>query len=299
MRPRAPLTARRSAWLTAAATVAGVGALSSTDARALEHEWREVGTMHFQIVSSPGEATEVTDEAEGNRGACTPGMVEVRGKMRVIPMGDALQKTTCTKWINKDFPERCASFDKDKWAAITAKLPTKEMRYCIDRFEYPNKKGEYPVIFVDWTSANAMCAKEKKRLCNEDEWTFACEGEATAPYPYGFVRDADACLVDKGWRAFHPEAFGRKTTLVGELDHLWQGAPSGARPKCKSPFGVYDLTGNVDEWTTATSGKRRSVLKGGYWGPVRTRCRPATRAHGETHAFYQQGLRCCSDLPAK
>jgi|CZKU01.1.fsa_nt_gi hypothetical protein len=56
--------------------------------------------------------------------------------------------------------------------------------------------------------------------------------------------------------------------------------------------------GNVDEWTTSVvPGERPSILKGGYWGPVRTRCRPSTRAHGETFAFYQQGFRCCRDAP--
>ena len=83
-----------------------------------------------------------------------------------------------------------------------------------------------------------------------------------------------------------------------ELDRLWQGLPSGSRPTCKSKTGVYDMTGNVDEWTkSSVPGERPSVLKGGYWGPVRTRCRPATKAHDETHTFYQQGFRCCADAP--
>ena len=60
------------------------------------------------------------------------------------------------------------------------------------------------------------------------------------------------------------------------------------------------LTGNVDEWTrTVREGERPSILKGGYWGPVRTRCRPATRSHDENHIFYQQGTRCCADLGAE
>jgi formylglycine-generating enzyme required for sulfatase activity len=57
------------------------------------------------------------------------------------------------------------------------------------------------------------------------------------------------------------------------------------------------MVGNVDEWTQKSrpEGKFQSILKGGYWGPVRTRCRPSTRSHNESHVFYQQGLRCCSD----
>jgi formylglycine-generating enzyme required for sulfatase activity len=224
-------------------------------------------------------------------------MIEVAGKMRVSAIGDELQKMVCDKWINKDFPERCASFDKAKWASARDKLDTKPMHFCIDRFEYPNRKGEYPVVFIDWNAADKTCESGGKRLCTEDEWTFACEGEEARPYPYGFDRDKDACVVDKQWRQFDPAAYGRKESLVRELDKLWQGAPSGSQAKCKSPFGVYDMTGNVDEWTRASVPGRRSILKGGYWGPVRTRCRPSTRAHGEDHAFYQQGFRCCADAP--
>ena len=272
-------------------------ALGAEGPRPLTHDWREVGKNHWQIVSKTSEATDVTDAAEGNRGACVPGMIEVKGNYRVSAMGDELQRSTCSKWLNKDFPERCGTFDKDRWKAIRDKLPVKAMRYCIDRYEYPNKKGEFPVILVNFPESETLCKEAGKRLCNEDEWTFACEGEDALPYPYGYERDKDACVTDKPWRPFDPDAYYRKGAIVGELDKLWQGLAAGSQPKCKSAFGVYDMIGNVDEWTVASGGGRRSILKGGYWGPVRTRCRPTTRAHGESHAFYQQGFRCCAEAP--
>ena len=88
------------------------------------------------------------------------------------------------------------------------------------------------------------------------------------------------------------ETFGH---VVAELDKLWQGLAAGSQPKCRSVFGVYDMIGNVDEWSSASVGRRRSILKGGYWGPVHARCRPMTTAHGETFPFYQTGFRCCAD----
>jgi hypothetical protein len=282
-----------------AASAALIAAGVSADEKPLTHEWREVGKNHWQIVTADGEPPEATDAAEGNRGGCPAGMVEIRGRMRVTGMGDYLQQAICSHWINRKFPERCALFDKAKWEAVRDKLPTKDMHFCIDRFEYPNRKGEYPVIYVNWRESNKICQDQGKRLCTEEEWTFACEGEETLPYPYGYERDADACLVDKPWRWFDPSAYGgRKEALIRELDHLWQGVPAGSLPKCKSPFGVYDMTGNVDEYTKSisTTGSP-AILKGGYWGPVRTRCRPTTRAHGPEHAFYQQGFRCCQNGP--
>jgi hypothetical protein len=287
----------------AIATLVGVGARAgwARDPEPLRHEWRVVEGKHWQVIGQDGEAPEVTDAREGNRGACAPGMVEVKGKMRVSTLADVLQRSVCKRWINKDFPERCAEFDADRWRALSQKLAQRDMHYCIDRFEYPNRKGENPVILVDFEEAAALCKIRDRRLCSEDEWTFACEGEEALPYPYGYVRDAEACLVDKNWRQWDG-SWGQNrvgTRARAELDRLWQGAPSGSYPKCKSPFGVYDLTGNVDEWTRSTSaGGNRSILKGGYWGPVRTRCRPTTRVHNEWHVLYQQSFRCCKDVPA-
>jgi sulfatase modifying factor 1 len=270
---------------------------SADDEKPLTHEWREIGDNHWQIKTGPGEAPEVTDAAEGTRGNCPTGMVDVKGKMRVTPIGDSLQRDTCTNWINREFPERCASFDKERWATVRDKLEKRDMHFCIDRFEYPNRKNEFPMIHVDWHMSNKICESQGKRLCSEEEWTFACEGEEATPYPYGYDRDKDACLVDKAWRWFDASAYGgKKEKIIREFDRLWQGVPSGSLTKCRSVFGVYDLVGNVDEYTSSiTRVGSPAILKGGYWGPVRTRCRPATRAHGPEHAFYQQGFRCCRD----
>lgn len=273
---------------------------------AVPRDWQLVRGKHWQIVSAPSEDMATTDMLEGTRGACPAGMVEAKGHMKLDPPSamhdgrtiEQLQKTTCTKWINREYPERCAQFDRDKWLALSAELQTKPMDVCIDRYEYPNLKGVDPIIMVSWHEASDLCAEQGKRLCDEAEWTFACEGEEATPYPYGYTRDAAACVVDQPWRAFNEQAMRpRDGAAAGaEMNRLWQGVPSGSRPRCRSSFGVYDLTGNVDEWTRSVrEGERPSILKGGYWGPVRTRCRPSTRAHDENHMFYQQGARCCAD----
>jgi formylglycine-generating enzyme required for sulfatase activity len=72
--------------------------------------------------------------------------------------------------------------------------------------------------------------------------------------------------------------------------------PSGTMPRCVSWAGVHDMTGNVDEWTVNETGQPfDSALKGGWWGPIRGRCRPATTAHNEGFIYYQIGFRCCAD----
>ncbi|MFO0547544.1 MAG: SUMF1/EgtB/PvdO family nonheme iron enzyme [Polyangiaceae bacterium] len=273
-----------------------------------QREWRLVDGKHWQIVGGTPEDPAVTDAAEGTRGDCAPGMVEVKGNMKTDGKNrspfdpktiEEQQKRTCTKWITRDYPERCAEFDRDAWLKLSKDIPTTPMHFCMDRFEFPNIKGVYPIIHIAWFEAAAKCKDIGKRLCNEDEWTFACEGEEATPYPYGYVRSPEKCVIDANWRAFNEKAMRPRDgyDAMLEMDKLWQGVASGSRPECKSVFGVYDMTGNIDEWTQGTRGDRVSILKGGYWGPVRTRCRPSTRSHDENHVFYQQGFRCCTDAP--
>jgi formylglycine-generating enzyme required for sulfatase activity len=68
---------------------------------------------------------------------------------------------------------------------------------------------------------------------------------------------------------------------------------------CRSADGIYDLNGNANEWVLIPRAKtpRRSGIKGGWWGPVRDRCRPTVTFHDEADFGYEVGFRCCSDAP--
>lgn len=303
---RSTSTPRRLAMafvVTSATLMARHQAAYGQEAESTARAWQLIDGRSWQIVSRPGdtEDTATTDKAQGTRGACPPGMVDVRGAMKRngARSVESLQDASCTEWIPNSSPGRCAQFDAAHWLAQARELSTIDLHFCIDRFEYPDQRGAYPVVAVTFDEAEATCSKNRARLCTEDEWTFACEGENALPYPYGYQRDDRACVIDRQWMAFDAAQLSPRAGpgAMQELDKLWQGEASGARPACRSPFGVYDLTGNVDEWTRSTQPGRRSILKGGYWGPVRTRCRPSTRAHGEDFFFYQQGFRCCADIP--
>jgi hypothetical protein len=201
----------------------------------------------------------------------------------------------CTKYLYEE-RDVCAVYAPE----VICEGRLEHRRYCMDRYEYPNLEGVYPVVMVDFDEAKHACSVEGKRLCTTDEWELACEGPQMWPYPYGATRDPSICNIDKP----HPEPelvlFSRPWAISAEVDRLDQRVRSGEMPRCVSPFGVHDMTGNVDEWAYNAKGKLdekpyQSGLKGGYWGPIRARCRPMTSSHNRWFSFYQVGLRCCAD----
>lgn len=229
---------------------------------------------------------------------CPQGMVRVSGDAldASTDLGEALQDMSCVDWIDREFPARCGRFDEAVWVARRKLLKRRRLDFCIDKHEWPNRPGGDPKVFVTYYDAQAACESVGKRLCSEEEWTYACEGDEGLSYPVGYSRNPSKCNIDRPWippdydRLF---SLSRPDLQDAELRRLWQGVPAGTT-SCVSPFGVHDMTGNVDEWTSSSRRTGyRSILKGGYWGPVRNRCRPSTRVHNEWHKNYQAGFRCC------
>jgi sulfatase modifying factor 1 len=237
--------------------------------------------LHASLGAKP-----TTTPVFADNGKCSPGMVEVEGDF--CPFVE--QK--CLRWLDPETKMRCAEFVPSS----RCQSKTAHKHFCIDRFEYPNKAGDKPVVMKTWLDAKAACASEGKRLCGESEWTLACEGQERLPYPYGYARNAEACNIDKPHPDVDEAAIANPARRDAEVARLDQRDASGSREACVSPYGVYDMTGNVDEWVVNESGKPyKSGLKGGYWGPVRDRCRPMTIAHNEEFSFYQIGFRCCAE----
>ncbi len=222
--------------------------------------------------------------------SCSADMVEVSGYYCPDP------EEICEEYISEQ-RDRCERFRQN----VRCIGKPKAMHFCIDRFEFPNEAGKRPTVDVTWEDARNQCANLGKRLCDPEEWTLACEGPVRKPYPFGFIRDATACNFDKPYIMPDNSAFDNPMTRAAEVARVNQSEPSGARTRCVSDYGVYDLTGNVDEWVFNEHGSHQgpefqSGLKGGYWGPVRNRCRPMTTDHNQWHHGYQIGFRCCSDI---
>jgi formylglycine-generating enzyme required for sulfatase activity len=126
------------------------------------------------------------------------------------------------------------------------------------------------------------------------------------PYATGFEREPEKCNIDKAYHTPRKPllAWARCEANPGcsaEMKRVDGRAPAGKYADCVSPFGIHDLEGNANEWVSQPwkPEPHRAAIKGGWWGPVRNRCRAITLAHDESYMGYEVGFRCCSDPTPK
>ena len=177
---------------------------------------------------------------------------------------------------------------------------TRPMRFCVDRYEFPNRKGVRPMVLQNFYQAQVHCQQRGKRVCTEREWTKACEGPNNDPFPYGYVRDPAKCHGNQPWDRPDGKRLLSRDPL--ELERLWQGVVSGSQPECVSGYGVHDMPGNADELAASETygrGPRSdfdNVTTGGPWYlGVRNMCRPKIYSHDESFAYYYLSWRCCAE----
>jgi len=192
---------------------------------------------------------------------------------------------------------------------------------CMDLYEAPNVAGALPLVMYTFVEAEAWCDARDKRLCYDDEWQGACEGSAGFLYPYGSVHLPGTCNDEEVWRTYSQTALNGwpmsasgvgiesledlftavrvagGSTAAEHVEWLYQGEGSGDNRGCVGEAGVYDLVGNVEEWTRRRDGGEPDFhgnLKGRYWAEVRT-CQSNIKSHGDYFRFYEIGFRCCRD----
>lgn len=108
----------------------------------------------------------------------------------------------------------------------------------------PAGKEDHPVVYVDLDDARAYARWAGKRLPTELEWQYAAEGPEALLYPWGNEMLPGRCNAGESGGTTPVKAF----------------------PEGRSPFGCWDMCGNVWEWTESESSDGRTrfaILRGG------------------------------------
>jgi hypothetical protein len=289
---------------------AGASASASAGASASASAGASAGAGAGSENDASVEASTATATPDAGNGACPAGMLLVDGDY-CTEVRHTCKKEWYAKWNDKHV---CEEFEppKDGESACVGKKVHK--RFCVDKYEYPNKEGVRCTVMNDFYMAQRLCQEQGKRMCTETEWTMACEGPSYKPFPYGYKRDVSICNGDKSGveplddgkdeagNRYMKFASKDKEVRAKELERLWQGVPSGSQPQCKSDYGVYDMPGNCDELASSEDpiAKFDNVTTGGPWRyGVRNQCRPKIYTHNEGFAYYYLSFRCCSETDGK
>ena len=184
-----------------------------------------------------------------------------------------------------------------------------ELDFLIDTFESSLSEGgaatvgrhQVPATQMSWFAARDACAAAGKRLCAEAEWVAACQSAAPVDddgdqqfaddmvegmtYPYSDYHNPTRC-----W-----DGHSRGTKCGPEKDQDCRPVYTGELPGCVTQDGVYDMTGNVEEWVgTSAEG---AVLLGGAFDTSKdhARCYRRNDTYGPGFANIRTGFRCCKD----
>ncbi|MCE1249089.1 MAG: SUMF1/EgtB/PvdO family nonheme iron enzyme [Firmicutes bacterium] len=141
------------------------------------------------------------------------------------------------------------------------------------------KTMDYPVVMVSWNDAQAYCKWAGVKLPAEAEWLKAASGSKDGLFPWG--DDKNPAFCNNG-QTPHDKLKDKVLTLMGKTGTM----PVGSFPEDISPFGIFDMAGNVQEWCSdwysdnyltsmpdrnpsgPDSGEDRVIRGGSYFHPL-------------------------------
>lgn len=231
--------------------------------------------------------------------------------MRLVAEGDFIMGSSKGEPSEKPpHPVYLDAYYMDKYEVTNARYKAcVDAQACIPPLEatsitrsnyYNNSEFDnYPVIYVDWDMAQTYCKWRGGNLPTEAQWEKAARGTDGRPYPWGEVIDCD-----------HSNNYDGDKFCKNDTSEV------GSYEKGKSPYGMYDMAGNVWEWVadwystdyysisptnnpTGPDSGQFHTLKGGAWNIgiffVRSAFRFGDPPTSEYFPFF--GFRCARLLP--
>jgi formylglycine-generating enzyme required for sulfatase activity len=210
-------------------------------------------TISFDLVAVPGGSVKI-GSPEGQTGRDTNDFAVKEVTIKPFWMGK--YEVTWAEFLPWVFAEK-EDVDKGKAQGVTH--PTKPYGSV---YRERGEKG-FPALGMSQHAATEFCkwlsfkTGKQYRLPTEAEWEYACRAGATTAYFWG---DDASQAKEYGWYSDNSKA---TTQPVGKL-----------KP---NKFGVFDIVGNLGEWTSKDSKDAPGVLRGGGFQDAADKLRAASR----------------------
>jgi formylglycine-generating enzyme required for sulfatase activity/regulator of sirC expression with transglutaminase-like and TPR domain len=198
-----------------------------------------------------------------------------------------------------------------EYAEFLNTMPETERFYAANKFGVIEKRGqfvprsgleEFPANNVSWFGAAAYCQWKNKRLPTEAEWEKAARGSEGFLFPWGN-------------EPISPKKSRYNMKWTEQIQHRVM-VPVTSLPEGQSPYGVFNMLGNVKEWVDdwydreyykeeshktnpkGQIGGEYKVLKGGSWRDLRSFVYASFRNNSYPAAMVEDyGFRCAWSTP--
>ncbi|MEN6570873.1 MAG: formylglycine-generating enzyme family protein [Anaerolineaceae bacterium] len=149
------------------------------------------------------------------------------------------------------------------WTYIPLDDPSQRIKFDGTSFTAQVGYETHPMTMVSWFGARGYCEYSGGRLPTELEWEKAARGSDTRPFPWGEeIQRNNANYYASRDPYENMSTFGSRTTPVGFFNG--QNYGDYQTLDSSSPYGLYDMAGNVWQWTgNVYEGMHLRFMRGG------------------------------------